>query len=99
MQRLEDSTGIAGDAAQLIGTPSPTGIPSSISHARFGAMSARLAQVAASASANALAQPASAYDPMQMEIVLRFLSDVRRIADVVAAVAAGDLPLPARSGR
>jgi hypothetical protein len=71
-------------------TKSPTGncAPSCINHARFAAMSAHLAQVAAKASTNSLQQLASAYDRMEMDHVLRFLDDVRRIADAILEVAA-----------
>jgi hypothetical protein len=58
-------------------------------------MSARLAEVAAKASADALAQPAAAHDPVPIEMVLRLLSDVRRIADVMEEFAASDLAAPA----
>jgi hypothetical protein len=98
MERLEDIASIPSDAAQSIETQ-PAAAPSSVNRARFGAMTARLAQVAAKASADALAQPACAHDPVPMENVLRLLSDVRRVADVIADVATGGLPPLERSGR
>ena len=70
-----------------------TGNATSINHARFSALTARLAQVAARAAADALAEPACAHDPVQEEHVLRFLTDVRRIAEVIADVAAGHCPV------
>jgi hypothetical protein len=77
------------------GTPDPhpaqsmTEPPSSISHAHFAALSSRLAQVAAKASADAVSPPACAYDPMPADVVLRLLTDVRRMADAIAALSAG----------
>ena len=85
--------------------PLPTATPSevrpavgsatSISHARFSAVTARVAQVAARAAADALAEPACAHDPVQEERILRFLAscDVRRIAEVIADVAGGHCPV------
>jgi hypothetical protein len=99
MERLEDTASIAGDAAQSIENQPAAAAPSSVNRARFGAMTARLAQVAAKASADALAQPACAHDPVPMENILRLLSDVRRVADVIADVATGGLPPRERSGR
>lgn len=52
MERLEDIGSIPSDAAQSIETQ-PAAAPSSVNRARFGAMTARLAQVAAKASADA----------------------------------------------
>jgi hypothetical protein len=87
MERSEDA--VAAATAGKNEVQSMVASPSSINHARFSAMSARLAQVAAKASADALAQPASAHDPVEMGHVLRLLSDVRRIADAIAEFAAG----------
>jgi hypothetical protein len=89
MERSEDLAEVAGNTA-IISETQPVGAsPSCINHARFAAMSARLAQVSAKASADCLAQPARAHDPMHTEHVLRFLTDVRRIADAIAAYATG----------
>jgi hypothetical protein len=66
--------------------------PSSISHVHFAALSSRLAQVSAKASADSTAAPARAHDPLQMDLVMRFLSDVRQIADTIAGFATGDVP-------
>lgn len=97
MQRSEDLAAVADETARM-GEAQPVGIsPSSVSHARFAAMSARLAQVAAKASADSLSLPARAHDPVQMEHVLRLLTDIRRIADAIAEYAAGDCPA-SRSG-
>ena len=88
----------------MTGTPSPQSSrsmidsPSSISHARFAALSSRLAQVAAKASADAMAVPASAHTPMPADAVLRFLSDLRRMADAIAAISTGDVHQPGGSG-
>jgi hypothetical protein len=87
MERSEDA--VAAGTAGTNGSLSMVASPSSINRARFSAMSARLAQVAAKASADALAQPASAHDPVEMGYVLRLLSDVRRITDAIAEFAAG----------
>ena len=70
-----------------------TGNATSINHARFSALTARLAQVAARAAADSLAEPACAHDPVQDECILRFLADVRRIAEAIADVAAGHCPI------
>jgi len=83
-------------AEPVAGTPdlrsgqTTTDAPSSISHAHFAALSSRLAQVAAKASADAMAVPVSAHEPMPEDAVLRFLSDLRRMADAIAAISAGD---------
>jgi hypothetical protein len=88
MLRYDDLAASTGSASNVRSIASS---PSCINHARFSAMSAHLAEVAAKASADALAQPASAHDPVPIEIVLRLLSDVRCIADVMAEFAAGNL--------
>ena len=48
-----------------------------------------LAQLSAKAAADALIDPACAHEPVSMERILRYLSDVRRIADAIAEIAAG----------
>jgi hypothetical protein len=89
MERCEELGAVVDETARLSEPQSVGANPSSISHARFAALSSRLAQVSAKVSADSLTQPARAHDPMQMEIVLRFLTDVRRIADAVAEFATG----------
>lgn len=64
--------------------------PSCISRSHFACLSSRLAQVAAKASADAIAAPASAHDPMPSATVLRLLTDLWRMADAIAAISAGD---------
>jgi len=93
IQRAEEFAIVAIETAGMSELQAGTATPSSISHARFAALSSRLAQVSAKASADSLAQPACAHDAMHTEIVLRFLTDVRRISDAVAAFAAGDCPV------
>jgi hypothetical protein len=90
MERCEELAAVVDETARLSEPQSVGANPSSISHARFAALSSRLAQVAAKVSADSLTRPACAHDPMQIEIVLRFLTDVRRIADAVAEFATGD---------
>ncbi len=91
MQRTEDWAAGRAETARLRGeSPNACGPLSSINHARFGAMAARLAQVAAKASADALRQPERAHDAVPEADVLRFLSDVRRIMNAVAEFAAGE---------
>jgi hypothetical protein len=85
MQRADEFAEVATETARVSASQSAAADPSSISHARFAALSSRLAQVSAKA--------ACAHDPMYTEIVLRFLTDVRRISDAVAALAAGDCPV------
>jgi hypothetical protein len=77
--------------AAVLPVPDPVENPAQI-YARVArpVRSDSLAQVAAKASADALAQPASAHDPVPIETVLRLLTDVRRIADVMAEFAAGN---------
>lgn len=50
-------------------------------------MSAHLAQVAAKASTEALSDVACAHEAMPSELVMRFLEDVRRVADAIYDVA------------
>jgi hypothetical protein len=89
-RRMERCEELVVDGTARLSEPQSVGAnPSSISHARFAALSSRLAQVSAKVSADSLTQPARAHEPMQMEIVLRFLTDVRRIADAVAEFATG----------
>jgi hypothetical protein len=98
MRRSEDLAAVADETAGMSETQSAGASPSSISHARFAAMSARLAQAAAKASADSLSLPAHAHDPVQMEQVLRLLTDVRRIADAIAEYATGDCPVSSSGG-
>jgi hypothetical protein len=93
LQRAEEFAVVATETTEMSKLQAGTTSPSSISRARFAALSSRLAQVSARASADSLAQPACAHDPMHTEIVLRFLTDVRRISDAVAAFAVGDCPV------
>jgi hypothetical protein len=95
MERSEGLATVVDETARLSDPQSVPTSPSSISHARFSALSSRLAQVSAKASADSLTRPACAHDPIQMETVLRFLTDVRRIADVITAFATGDCPVSA----
>jgi hypothetical protein len=90
MQRSEDIAAVADETASTSEVQSVGANPSSINHARFTAMSARLAQVSAKASADSLSLPARAHDPVQMEHVLRLLTDVRRITDAISEFATGD---------
>jgi hypothetical protein len=90
MQRSEDFIAGATRTATMSEAQSVAVNPSSINHARFAAMSARLAQVAARASADMIAEPALAYEPVEMDYLLRFLTDVRRITDAMAQFAMGD---------
>jgi hypothetical protein len=99
MQRSEDLAAIADETASMSEAQSVGVSPSCVSHARFAAMSARLAQVAAKASADSLSLPAHAHDPAPMEHVLRLLTDVRRITDAIAEFAAGDSPVSRNGGR
>ena len=69
-------------------SPPITPDPSSICSARFGALAARLAQLSAKASGDTLTDPACAHEPVSMERIVRYLSDVRRIADAIAEIAA-----------
>jgi hypothetical protein len=91
MERAEELVAITAETATLSETRPAAGNATSINHARFSALTARLAQLAAKAAADALTEPACAHDPVQEERVLRFLSDVRRIAEVIADIAAGNL--------
>jgi hypothetical protein len=93
LQRAEEWAEVAIETPSVSASQSAAADPSSISHARFAALSSRLAQVSAKASADSLGQPACAHDPVHTEIVLRFLTDVRRISDAVAALAIGDCPV------
>jgi hypothetical protein len=97
MQRSEGLAAVADETASTSEARSFGASPSCVSHARFAAMSARLAQVAAKASADSLSLPAHAHDPVQMEQVLRLLTDVLRIVDAIAEYATGDRPV-SRSG-
>jgi hypothetical protein len=87
MERSDELATIVDETARLSEPQSAAANPSSISCARFAALSSRLAQVAAKASADSLARVACAHDRMHMDDVLRFLTDVRRIADAVAEFA------------
>jgi hypothetical protein len=89
MLRSEDIAAVANETASTSDAQSVGANPSSINHARFAAMSARLAQVSAKAAADSLAQPDCAHDRMHMDFVLRFLTDVRRITDAITAYATG----------
>jgi hypothetical protein len=80
-------------SAMISGEPPTAADLSSINRARFSALSARLAQLSAKASADSLAQPACAHDPVPMEDVARLLTDLRRIADTIADIAAGHCPI------
>lgn len=91
MDRGEQMTDAMTGMPNLQYAQSVVDSPSSISHARFAALSSRLAQVAAKASADAMAAPARAHAPMPADAVLRFLSDLRRMADAIAAISAGDV--------
>jgi hypothetical protein len=90
MHRSEQSPRVPAGVAPAGATHPLVEDPSCISHAHFAALSSRLAQVAAKASADAIAAPASAHDPMPSDTVLRLLTDLRRMADAIAAVSAGD---------
>jgi hypothetical protein len=89
MQRCEELAEAAGETARTSETQSVAADPSCINNVRFAALSSRLAQVSAKAAADSLAQPDCAHDRMHMDFVLRFLTDVRRIADAIAAYATG----------
>jgi hypothetical protein len=91
--RTEGPAVITAEPATLSDVRSATDSPSSLSHARFSALTARLAQIAARAAADSLAEPACAHDPVLEERILRFLSDVRRIAEAIADIAAGHCPV------
>ena len=93
MARSEEPVPITAETATSGKVRSGTGNATSINHARFSALTARLAQVAARAAADSLAEPACAHDPVQEERILRFLSDVRRIAEAIADIAAGHCPI------
>ena len=88
--RSEQSAQPAGGDVPQGATQALAEDPTSISHLHFAALSSRLAQVAAKASADAIAAPACAHDPMPSDTVLRLLSDIRRMADAIAAISAGD---------
>ncbi len=79
------------DAAATAALAATKPDPSSISHARFSSMSARLAQIAAKVSADSLSEPASAHDAVPMERVARFLGEVWRITDAIFDTASGGL--------
>jgi hypothetical protein len=92
-RRMERYNEIPADPSEVRAAnevPLPTGSPSSINHARFASLSARLARVAAKASADSLPSPACSHDAVQADVVLRFLTDVRRIADAIAEFASGN---------
>jgi hypothetical protein len=93
MQRSQELATVVDEATKLSEAQSVAAYPASINRARFAALSSRLAQVAAKASADSLARVACAHDRMHMDDVVRFLTDVRRISDAVAAFAAGDWPV------
>ena len=76
MARTEEPVPIPAETATSGKVRPGTGNATSINHARFSALTARLAQVAARAAADALAEPACAHDPAQEEHVLRFLRSV-----------------------
>jgi hypothetical protein len=88
--RSEQSAQPAGGDVPQGATQALVEDPTSISHLRFAALSSRLAQVAARASADAIAAPARAHDPMPSDTVLRLLTDIRRMAEAIAAISAGD---------
>jgi hypothetical protein len=90
MERCEELATAVGETAELSEAQSVVAYPASINRARFAALSSRLAQVAAKASADSLSRVDCAHDRMRMDDVLRFLTDVRRIADAVAEFATGD---------
>jgi hypothetical protein len=93
MARTEEPVAITAETATSGVVRPGTGNATSINHARFSALTARLAQVAARAAADSLAEPACAHDPVQQECILRLLTDVRRIVEVIADVAAGHCPV------
>ncbi len=93
MVRADELAAITAETATSNEVRPATNSPSSLSHARFSALTARLAQVAARAAADALAEPAYAHDPVQEECILRFLGDVRRIAETISDIAAGHCPV------
>jgi hypothetical protein len=93
MARTDELAAITAETATSSEVRPVTDSPSSLSHARFSALTARLAQLAAKATADSLAEPACAHDPVREERILRFLSDVRRIAETIADIAAGHCPV------
>jgi hypothetical protein len=93
MARADEVAAITTGTATSSEALPVTDSPSSLNHARFSALTARLAQLAAKAAADSLAEPACAHDPVQDEYILRFLSDVRRITEAIADIAAGHCPV------
>jgi hypothetical protein len=93
MERCEELAADVGEVTKLSEAESVAAYPATINRARFAALSSRLAQVAAKASADSLSRVECAHDRMHMDDVLRFLTDVRRIADAVAEFATGDCPV------
>jgi GAF domain-containing protein len=93
MERCEELATVVDEAARLSEAQSVAVYPASINRAHFSALSSRLAQVAAKASADSLSRVDCAHDRMHMDDVLRFLTDVRRIADSVAEFATIDCPV------
>jgi regulator of protease activity HflC (stomatin/prohibitin superfamily) len=93
MERCEEQAAVVDEAAKLSEAQPVAAYPASINRARFAALSSRLAQVAAKASADSLSRVDRAHDRMPMDDVLRFLTDVRRIADAVAEFATIGCPV------
>jgi hypothetical protein len=89
MVRSEELAGTTVETATVTEDHLEVTNPSSISHVHFAALSSRLAQVSAKASADAMSVPACAHDPMSMEFIARYLTDLRRLADAITELATG----------